>query len=97
MGAVNLAEAAGIFARDGASREQINRFLGGFPLPIFVQGTDDALEVGMLRPITDSAGLSLGDRYCLILARRLSAPVMTTDRHWARVSGAVGVEVEVIR
>lgn len=97
MGAVNLAEVAGVFARDGTSRQQVNHLLGAFPLPIQVQGTDDALEVGLLRPTTDRAGLSLGDRYCLTLGRRLGARVLTADRGWAKVAEVVGVDVEVIR
>ena len=43
---------------------------------------DQALHCGALRPMTKSAGLSLGDRACLACALSLGAPVMTCDRAW---------------
>lgn len=48
-----------------------------------------------LWPATRSAGLSLGDRACLALARELGVPAITADRAWARLD--VGVEVVVVR
>lgn len=56
-----------------------------------------AVEVGLMRPLTDRAGLSLGDRFCLALGRRLRAPVLTADRQWALIADDVGVKVELIR
>jgi PIN domain nuclease of toxin-antitoxin system len=41
------------------------------------------------------AGLSLGDRGCLALARQVDAPVVTADRAWAELD--VGIEVVLIR
>jgi PIN domain nuclease of toxin-antitoxin system len=55
----------------------------------------DAVEVGRLRPLTRDAGLSLGDRACLALARRLGVPAYTADRTWSRVS--LDVELRQIR
>jgi len=55
----------------------------------------DAIDVGRLRPLTRDAGLSLGDRACLALARRLEAPALTADTDWQGV--AHGVELHPIR
>jgi ribonuclease VapC len=44
---------------------------------------------------TRAAGLSLGDRACLALARRYGVPALTADRAWGQVG--VGVEVVVVR
>lgn len=55
----------------------------------------DAIEVGALRPLTREAGLSLGDRACLALARRLGAPVYTADTTWVRAT--LDVELHQIR
>ena len=40
---------------------------------------------GLLAPLTKPFGLSLADRACLVLARRLGLPVVTADRAWAKL------------
>lgn len=55
----------------------------------------DCIEIAKLRPLTRLKGLSLADRCCLALAKRLGVPVKTADRDWARLD--VGVRVELIR
>ena len=55
----------------------------------------DAIEVARLRPLTRDAGLSLGDRACLALARRLTVPALTADTAWQEA--ASGVELRLIR
>lgn len=56
---------------------------------------DDAQVAAELWAPTRPAGLSLGDRACLALARRLGLPAHTADREWRKVD--VGVEVVLIR
>jgi ribonuclease VapC len=55
----------------------------------------DADTVAELWQPTRRAGLSLADRACLALARRLDLPAHTADRDWRKVD--VGVEVVLIR
>jgi len=95
--AVNLAEIVGHYARLGASRHDIEAMLG--PLPIRLVPVDAALsyEAGMLRPLTLPGGLSLGDRYCLALARRDAVPALTAERRWPDIAAAAGVTVNLIR
>jgi PIN domain nuclease of toxin-antitoxin system len=57
--------------------------------------TEDAIEVGRLRPLTRAAGLSLGDRACLALARRLAVSVYTADTTWSSVP--LDIELNQIR
>jgi ribonuclease VapC len=56
----------------------------------------DSVEIARLRPLTKGQGLSLADRSCLALARRLDLPVVTGDRAWQNLS-AVGVAVKLFR
>lgn len=56
---------------------------------------DDAVTMAQLRSATRHRGLSLGDRACLAVARRLSVRAVTTDSAWADLK--VGVEIETIR
>lgn len=97
MSAVNLAEIVGHYARLGAQRPDIEAMLR--PLPIRSVPVDDHLsyEAGMLRPLTLPGGLSLGDRCCLALARRESAPALTAERRWPSIAAAAGVTVVLIR
>ncbi|MBB4661282.1 PIN domain nuclease of toxin-antitoxin system [Conexibacter arvalis] len=57
--------------------------------------TADAAEIARLRPLTKAAGLSLGDRACVALARRLRRPALTADRAWTGLD--LGVELRQIR
>jgi PIN domain nuclease of toxin-antitoxin system len=97
LGAVNLAEIVSHYAKLGAARSDIEAMLR--PLPIRVVPIDAALSynAGMLRPITLPGGLSLGDRYCLALAKREGVPALTAERRWPDIAAAAGVTVELIR
>jgi len=55
----------------------------------------DAIEVARLRPLTRDLGLSLGDRACLALAKRLDTPVLTADSAWSKLNPRL--EVRQIR
>jgi len=92
---VNVAEIHTKLAEQGATREDSEDIVAGLQLKIMPFDVALAVQTGWLRPATLSAGLSLGDRACLVLARSLDAVALTTDRAWAKV--AVGVTVELIR
>lgn len=97
MTTVNLAEVVSHYAKLGAARHDIEALLR--PLPIRLTEIDAALsyDAGMLRPITVEGGLSLGDRYCLALAKREGLPALTAERRWPAISAAAGITVEMIR
>jgi PIN domain nuclease of toxin-antitoxin system len=87
---VNLAEVLSrVAARDGDParlvREMSERGLLGGAVSIESFTADDALEVARLRPSTRERGLSLGDRACVALARRLDVPALTADTAWSRL------------
>jgi ribonuclease VapC len=56
---------------------------------------DDAEQAAELWRLTRHLGLSLGDRACLALARRLGRRALTADRSWTEAE--LGVEVQSIR
>ncbi len=97
MTAVNLAEIVSHYAKLGAGHAEIEALLR--PLPIRVVPADAALSyaAGMLRPLTLERGLSLGDRYCLALAKREGALALTAERRWPEIAEAAGVIIELIR
>lgn len=96
MSIVNLAEVAGYFVKAGAARVDVERQLRG-SLPQLVEPSkSQALDAAALIPHTRSAGLSLGDRFCLALALAERRPVLTADRAWARLA-IEDVRIELIR
>jgi ribonuclease VapC len=97
ISAVNLSETADHYARQGMPRDMLTAMLGDLPLTVIPADADQAIDAAMLRPLTQKAGLSLGDRYCLALARQLECEALTTDRAWLKIAKDVGVRVSVIR
>jgi PIN domain nuclease of toxin-antitoxin system len=94
---VNLAEVVTLFARGGIAEPSIRAALDPLPILRIPMDEDDAFAAGMLQPLTRTAGLSLGDRVCLALARRLAVPALTADAAWLGIAAAVGVDVISIR
>ena len=56
-----------------------------------------AFEAGMMRVIGETAGLSLGDRICLSLAKTRQARSLTADKAWRVVAKELGVDVDLVR
>lgn len=97
---VNWAEVLSKVAADGDDPRQVAARLDvrtGANAAIWVEPltSEDCITVAELRPATKTLGLSLGDRACLVLARRLGIPALTADRSWA--DAGVDVEVRLIR
>ena len=97
MTTINLSEAVGYFARNGASEAEIREWIGALELEIVPLDMELAYLAGFLLPDTRQAGLSLGDRACPALARRLGVRALTADHAWSLVAHEVGVEIELIR
>ncbi len=96
VSAVNLSETTAKLAEIGMkNREEVYEVLLGLDLRVYAFDEPQALECAWLREPTRGAGLSLGDRACLALAKQLSRPVLTTDRSLASLS--LGVTVQLAR
>jgi ribonuclease VapC len=97
ISAVNLCEVYSKLADAGGSESRIAQAIGGLHLRVEAFDDEQARRTGMLRPLTKSLGLSLGDRACLALAQHRESTALTTDRIWADLPEAVSAFVEVIR
>ncbi len=95
MSAVNYAEVVTRLVDKGEYDEEARADLARLDLDVVAMDRALAELAGILRADTRAAGLSLGDRCCLALARATGAVALTADRAWARVS--VGVQVELLR
>ncbi|MPZ50531.1 MAG: PIN domain-containing protein [Dehalococcoidia bacterium] len=93
--AVNLAEVVTRSIDLGLDIEPLRERLSNFQIAVYAFDSAQAWQAALLRPATRTAGLSLGDRACLALARELKLPALTADRSWARLS--LDIDIEVIR
>nr|WP_163098081.1 type II toxin-antitoxin system VapC family toxin [Acidithiobacillus ferrianus]NDU42844.1 PIN domain-containing protein [Acidithiobacillus ferrianus] len=99
IGTVNWAEVLSKAMETGIAPETLTaelekRGILGNILDVLPLTIEDSMEIARLRPLTRPFGLSLADRACLALGKRLSIPILTADRIWAKVPG---VHVTVIR
>lgn len=94
---VNLAEFATKCLGGGMSREDFDAILASLEFVVVDYDADLAHATGALRSATRPLGLSLGDRACLALAKRLNAIAITADRPWLKLDPALGIQVECIR
>jgi ribonuclease VapC len=94
---VNWAETLSKVAADGDDPQQVADSLQTSDSPLILEPLTDAdcVEIARLRPLTKAHGLSLADRACLALAKRLEIPVVTADRDWADLN--LGTTVQLIR
>jgi ribonuclease VapC len=97
VSAVNLAEVVSKLAERGMPAAQAHGDALALGIDVVAFDADLALDAGALRPLTRAAGLSLGDRCCLALARLRRAVVLTTETRWEPISHAVDVGIRNIR
>jgi len=94
---VNMAEVYTYAAINALPTAAIDAFFADTGIEIASFDHAQAVTAGQLAGLTRKAGLSLGDRACLALARLREADVLTADRPWQQVADAVGLTVTLIR
>ncbi|MEP9404361.1 PIN domain-containing protein [Sphingomonas silueang] len=95
MSVVGMAEVASHYHKLGMPDEVVDRMLRS--LPIVLVPADAALARDAARLSAQAPSLSLGERFCLALAKRDVLPAWTADRAWKDVASATGVKVVTIR
>ena len=96
ISAVNYTEVISRQIRQGASQESAISNLAGLNLRVIPWDLELAEAAVDLSPLGWSHGLSLGDRACLVTARKLGVPVFTADRDWGDLP-PIGVRIDLIR
>ena len=96
ISSLSMSEVVAKLSEAGMPEEAIRDALQGLPLTIHPFDTDQAYEAGLLPTNSKRVHLSLGDKGCLSLARKLDIPAITADKAWDRLPVGVGVTVEVI-
>lgn len=91
IGAVNLAEVLSKLVDADEDPDEAMARIGILPLEVVPFEETLAVGTARLRPPTVRAGLSLGDRACLALARSQATRVLTADAAWKDLIPAVDV------
>ena len=97
LSSVNLAEVVSKLAERGMPAAQAHADAVALGIDVVAFDGNLALDAGALRPLTRAAGLSLGDRCCLALARSRRAAVLTTETRWEPMANVVDVKIRNIR
>ncbi|SMD11243.1 PIN domain nuclease, a component of toxin-antitoxin system (PIN domain) [Fulvimarina manganoxydans] len=97
VSAVNYTEVLSKLIDRGLDPDEAIRDFAELDMTIVPVSQDDAEEAARLRMMTQHMGLSLGDRYCLALAKLRGVPAMTTDQAWKRIDTSAGIEIEFAR
>src|SRR5690606_24604173 len=97
MSVINYSEVVSYFVHAGMDARDVDAMLDPLPIQWIPVDKELANLAGRLRKSTASAGLSLGDRFCMALAKRDSLAAWTADKAWKAIASDVGVDVVVIR
>lgn len=97
IGVANYAEVIGKLIDKGHSAEAAIADLAELDLDIVALDRKQSEIAGALRVATRQAGLSLGDRACLALARATNRTALTADRAWAGIAEQAGIAVALVR
>lgn len=95
VSSVNWSEVLQKLARTGADVNTVEQGLKALGLAVVDFTEQDAQLAAAFWPVAKDLGLSLADRACLALSKRLRTGVITADRIWGE--GEFGVEVILIR
>ncbi len=95
ISAVNLSEVVAKLCAAGMPEKAIHQALQPLGIEIVPFDEEQAYQAGLLRTSTQDFGISLGDRACLSLAKKLGIDALTADRAWAGLS--IGTTIKVIR
>ncbi|HEY1750901.1 MAG TPA: PIN domain-containing protein [Caulobacteraceae bacterium] len=95
MSAVNVAEAISKLVVRGIAEHDAIAAVHSFDVEVAPVDERQAALAGLLHARSRRQGVSLGDAFCLALAKAVAAPALTADRRWASLD--LGVAVTLIR
>jgi PIN domain nuclease of toxin-antitoxin system len=97
LGMVNFAEVVTKLCERGIGMNVARDAVASLGIKIAEFTEEQACLIGELRPLTRSAGLSLGDRACLALGKVSGATILTAEGVWSQIASVAGVDIQLIR
>jgi PIN domain nuclease of toxin-antitoxin system len=95
--AANQAEIIAKIVDRGVDAVVFKTVIAQMGYPVIDVTAQDGECAGWMREQTRMIGLSLGDRLCLAVAKRLKAIVLTADRPWLVMAQPLGLDIRCIR
>ena len=95
--AANQAEIIAKIVDRGVDAVVLKTVIDQMGYPVIDVTAQDGECAGWMRKQTRVIGLSLGDRLCLAVAKRLKAVVLTADRPWLAMAQPLGLDIRCIR
>jgi PIN domain nuclease of toxin-antitoxin system len=95
--AANQAEIIAKIVDRGVDAVVFKTVINQLGYPVIDITAQDGECAGWMRGQTRLIGLSLGDRLCLAVAKRLKAVVLTADRPWLAMAQPLGLDIRCIR
>jgi ribonuclease VapC len=96
MSCVSVSEVLQKAEQHGIDTEGLEIDLEALGVRLHAFDIGDARAAADLWHVTRSVGLSLGDRTCLALARRLGGVAVTADARWAELDG-IDIPIKIVR
>lgn len=97
MSVVNYSEVVSYFVHAGMEPRDVDAMLDPLPIEWIPVDKELAKLAGHLRKSTVSAGLSLGDRFCIALSLRDGLSAWTADKGWQAIEQDTGADIVLIR
>lgn len=95
VSAVNFSEVLAKLYEMGVPEGEADTAVARLDFRVLAFDEAQAQVAAALKSVTRQAGLSLGDRACLALAKKLGCGTVTADRAWSKID--VGVDILLIR
>ena len=97
ISSVNIAEVGARLLDLGLPAHELSRGIAQFGVDIIDFNQEQTLASATLRSVTRSAGLSLGYRACLALAKLMDGVAVTSDRAWIDIAEVTQIKVLMLR
>lgn len=95
ISAISLAEVVSKLILDGVPGDETTAIVSRLGAQFVEIDEEQALAASLIHATTRSAGISMGDAFCLALGKLRGCPVLTADRAWKTLD--LGVDVTLIR
>jgi ribonuclease VapC len=95
LSTVNSCEIMSKLVRKGMTLARAGEYVRQFVSEVIPFDFEQASIAAGLEEVGRPLGLSLGDRACLALGKRLNVQVLTAERSWAKLE--IGIPIELIR